>query len=146
MCKCSSTELHPCPNHDSSDVSPHSCVVLTAHGPQRGIFLCLMHNDNHLSPSPPCCVLTLGTVPCIFLKLIGALLSLDNCKEVSCTASVLQICQRRRFWYTFTVDCGGAGGPRSTCSVTKLWVVLPLTSPHLLMFLSLIDHTCLWRC
>lgn len=109
VCKCSTTELHPQSQPwlfwcISSLLCSTRCPWST-----EGHFPVLDAQWQPPLSLPLCSVLTLGTVPCTFLKLLGTLISLNNCKEISCIASVLQICQRRRFCYTFTVDCGGAG-------------------------------------
>lgn len=85
----------------------------------------------------------LGTV----LELIWSLVGLNDSEEVSWVASILQIFQRRgkvRHWLVFSVWMGRSWDLNP--GVIKLWIALPLTSPHCLMFLSRIDHTWLWRC
>lgn len=131
----------PHPNHDSF-VSHHWRPVSHMVSGVRS-FLYLKPNDSHCLLFLPLSYPLLGTV----LELIWSLVGLNDSEEVSWVASILQIFQRRgkvRHWLVFSVWMGRSWDLNP--GVIKLWIALPLTSPHCLMFLSRIDHTWLWRC
>lgn len=120
-----------------------SLVSSLSHGQQGEEFLVL---EAQWQPLPPLSSLSYPLLGTVF-ELIWSLVGLNNSEEVSRVASTLQIFQRRgkvRHWLVFTVWSGRSWDLNP--GVIKLWIALPLTSPHCSMFLSRIDHTWLWRC
>lgn len=127
------------PAPDSFDVSHYWCPVFHMVNRVRS-FLYLKHTGNRCLLFLPV-VFTARYCPWVNWSLVG----FNNSEEV--TASILQIFQRRgnlRHWLAITVWTGRSWDLNP--GIIKLWIALPLTSPHFLMFLSGIDHTWLWRC
>lgn len=139
--KCSPTESH----------SPHqpwlfcisSLVSSLSHGQQGEEFLVF---EAQWQPLPPLSSPVLSTARyCPWVNLIISWP--QRFWRGSWVASILQIFQRRgkvRHWLVFSVWMGRSWDLNP--GVIKLWIALPLTSPHCLMFLSRIDHTWLWTC
>lgn len=140
VCYTNVPPLSPTPptNHDSF-VSHLWCP----HGQQGEEFLVF---EAQWQPLPPLSSPVLSTARyCPWVNLIISWP--QRFWRGSWVASILQIFQRRgkvRHWLVFSVWMGRSWDLNP--GVIKLWIALPLTSPHCLMFLSRIDHTWLWTC